>query len=52
MHDLAIDHIGLDFIVMHYGIGWGKRQGVFPRDFLFHEHFDNKLDFPESPHRP
>jgi len=30
--------------------GWGERQRVFPQDFLLHEHFDNELDSPESPH--
>jgi len=35
---VLIDHIGFDFIIMHYGIGWGKTKNIptkFPiaRDF-------------------
>ena len=29
----SIDDIGVEIIAMHYGIGWGERQRVFPQDF-------------------
>jgi len=30
---MIIDHIAFDFVVMHYGIGWGKKTKSIPIRF-------------------
>ena len=42
-----IDDIGVEIIAMHYGIGWGERQRVFPQDW-WEILWEYSLSFPPS----